>query len=343
MPKVSVIIPVYNVEKYLERCLDSVINQTLKDIEIICINDCSPDNSLEILKKYAKKDSRIQIVDLKENKGAAIARNEGLKIAQGEYIGFVDPDDYVELDFYEKLYNRAVETSADIVKGDVKTHFLDGNVLKSDELNSLINKNKFYFLYNWWSAIYKASLVFNNKITFPDECPKAQDVVFLNRCLIKSKKVVTLEDAYYCHIKREGSLDSSGLPSKHAYSAIRAGEIILQELNEAYSTNSIDNNTYAIFYGKRIINVLVRTYYLTSDVSVKNDCVFQIVDQYNQCLEKEKFDDFFECKLMLKTIRGNDCEKLFELLNKYSAFEQYWRDEFLFNLRQNARKDMQNA
>lgn len=95
-PKVSIIVPVYNVEKYLAKCLDSLVNQTLKDIEIICINDGSTDNSLEILNTYAQKDSRITIID-KKNEGVSAARNTGLNISKGEYIMFVDSDDYLEL------------------------------------------------------------------------------------------------------------------------------------------------------------------------------------------------------------------------------------------------------
>lgn len=113
MPKVSVIIPVYNTEKYLRKCLDSVCNQTLSDIEIICVNDCSPDNSLEILNEYAQKDNRIKVINFEENKGVSIARNTGIDSATGEFIGFVDADDFVDLDFYEKLYNKATETGAD--------------------------------------------------------------------------------------------------------------------------------------------------------------------------------------------------------------------------------------
>ena len=129
MPKVSVIIPVYNTEKYLRRCFDSVVNQTLSDIEIICINDCSTDNSLEILQEYASKDKRIKLIDFKVNKGAAIARNIGIDAATGEYIGFVDSDDFVDLDFYEKLYKKAAETGADAVKGKL---FLYDNEKKTD-------------------------------------------------------------------------------------------------------------------------------------------------------------------------------------------------------------------
>lgn len=113
MVKVSIIVPVYNVEKFLEKCLDSLVNQTLHDIEIICINDGSTDKSLEILKSFANKDKRITVID-KQNEGPSVARNVGLEKAQGEYIGFVDSDDWVDLDFYEKLYNSAINNGADI-------------------------------------------------------------------------------------------------------------------------------------------------------------------------------------------------------------------------------------
>ena len=113
MAKISVVVPVYNVEAYLERCLDSLINQTLSDIEIICVNDGSTDSSPEKLEEFAKKDSRIKIIN-QENGGLSAARNTGIEAATGEYIGFVDSDDYVDLDFYEKLYNAATSHNADI-------------------------------------------------------------------------------------------------------------------------------------------------------------------------------------------------------------------------------------
>ena len=113
MAKISVIIPVYNVEEYLRECLDSVINQTLSDLEIICINDGSEDSSLEILKEYEAKDKRITVID-KKNEGLSATRNLGISLAQGEYISFVDSDDYLDLNFYEKLYHSAKKYDADI-------------------------------------------------------------------------------------------------------------------------------------------------------------------------------------------------------------------------------------
>ena len=117
MPKVSIIIPTYNVENYLRECMESVTRQTLKDIEIICINDGSTDGSLQILKEYANKDSRIVLVD-KKNEGYGVGMNIGLDKATGEYIGIVEPDDFVPLNMYEDLYNAAKENDLDFVKAD---------------------------------------------------------------------------------------------------------------------------------------------------------------------------------------------------------------------------------
>ncbi len=116
-PKVSVIVPVYKAEKYIHRCLGSLVNQTLHDIEIILVDDGSPDNSRKICDDYAAKDNRIKVIH-KENGGVSSARNAGIKAATGEYSIHCDPDDWVELTAYEKLYNKAKETDADMVVCD---------------------------------------------------------------------------------------------------------------------------------------------------------------------------------------------------------------------------------
>ena len=114
--KVSVIIPVYNVEPYLKECLNSIINQTLKDIEIICIDDCSTDNSYQILEEYSKKDNRIIILKNEKNTGGpSTARNKGIDLAKGDYLYFIDSDDYIENNFLEEMYNTAKEYNTDIV------------------------------------------------------------------------------------------------------------------------------------------------------------------------------------------------------------------------------------
>ena len=115
MPKVSVIIPVYNVEKYITQALDSVVNQTLVDIEIICVNDCTPDKSFEIVKEYALKDKRFSLLELELNQGQGVARNKALEIAKGDYIMFLDPDDWYELDACEKAYNQISKNNNEMV------------------------------------------------------------------------------------------------------------------------------------------------------------------------------------------------------------------------------------
>ena len=117
MPKVSVLVPIFNVEQYLEECLDSIVNQTLEDIEIICINDGSTDSSLKIIKKYAKNDPRFVIID-KKNSGYGDSMNMGLKKATGEYIGIVESDDWIEHDMFEQLYKSASENDAEVVKAN---------------------------------------------------------------------------------------------------------------------------------------------------------------------------------------------------------------------------------
>lgn len=178
MPKVSVIIPVYNVEEYLSECLDSLINQTLRDIEIICINDGSTDNSLNILNEYAKKDSRITVLT-QENQGAAVARNKGLDFAKGEYLSILDSDDFFELNMLEKLYNRAVETDAEIVicretavdfENDKKCEFsFRGEIMPNKPVFSgrETKENAFAISRNIaWEKLFKASFIFGNNIRF---------------------------------------------------------------------------------------------------------------------------------------------------------------------------------
>ena len=132
MVKVSIIVPTYNVEQYLAECMDSITGQTLRELEIICVNDGSTDGSLNILKKYAASDDRIIIID-KKNEGYGRAMNDGLDRASGEYVGIVEPDDYVDLHMYEDLYCIAKEKNLDIIKADFYRFVCkkNGEVLKS--------------------------------------------------------------------------------------------------------------------------------------------------------------------------------------------------------------------
>ena len=203
MAKVSVIVPVYNVEKYLKRCLDSLINQTLSDIDIICINDGSKDSSLQILEQYAQKDSRIVIYN-QENSGLSVARNTGLEHASGEYIGFVDSDDWVDLDFYEKLYNSAKNNNADIAVSDfiIEHPNKKPKILKLKEEKIYTTPEDKFMICKVhregcvWNKIYRTEFIHSINLKF---VPKMyyEDRDFTIRSLYFSKKLVTTPNTYY--------------------------------------------------------------------------------------------------------------------------------------------------
>lgn len=243
MPKISVIIPVYNAKDYLKRCLDSVVNQTLKDIEIICVNDCSTDNSIDILNEYAEKYPTVKVIDCKVNGGESKARNIGLDNATGEYLAFVDNDDEIDLDFYEKLYNKAVETNADIVKGDVHIIDYDGNNVTSD-LNKIIKNHdcKLFFTHFWWTAIYKTSLIKENNIRLLENYPLGADVLFLNKAILNCNKLELIDDVFYHYYRREDSGDSKILTFEKLKSVLDIHEMIVDNILSYHSFNKLSLN-----------------------------------------------------------------------------------------------------
>ena len=217
MPKISVVIPVYNTEKYLPRCLDSILGQTLADIEIICINDCSDDGSKNILDEYACRDNRVRVVDFKENKGVSFARNYGIEIATGDYVAFADSDDYLDLDFYENLYIKASQTGADIVKGDLKEIFPNGKIKTYPQNENIIKyKNKYCFYFSFTTAIYRLSLIVDNRCYFNHKLVYIEDLVWLNQIVTHANTVEVVPNVYYNYKRREDSADSPILSDKNA-------------------------------------------------------------------------------------------------------------------------------
>ncbi len=182
--KVSVVIPIYNVEKYIRDCLDSVVNQSLKDIEIICIDDGTPDNSGKIADEYAQKDSRIKVIH-QENHGLPAARNRGIEQANGEYIKFLDSDDSLVLESCEISYNKAKEQDADILIDNYKNQVIDGPIYEL--LQAVV-----------WSGMYRTKFIKNNNIKF-NENVKAygEDQSFNLICNSMASKIVCISDSLY--------------------------------------------------------------------------------------------------------------------------------------------------
>ncbi len=206
---ISIIIPIYNCGQYLEKCLTSVVNQTLKDIQIICINDGSKDNSLEILNEFCTKDQRIEIINLNENRGQSFARNLGLDIAKGDFIGFVDADDFVDLDYYEKLYNEAVKNNCEIAMAGIRLHKRSGKTKIIDNFENKIlsdNNEKISHLNNGSTCtkIFSNNLITKHKIRFPENLIY-EDNVFLIKAVLNSTKICTLHDCLYNYLNNSQS------------------------------------------------------------------------------------------------------------------------------------------
>ena len=209
-PNISIVIPVYNVEKYLRRCLDSIISQNLTNIEIICINDGSTDHSTEILEEYSQKDKRVIVLN-QTNQGLSVTRNTGIKIANGEYVGFVDSDDFVDSDFFEKMYNTAVKLNADIVcagivrENDKKKKILlqyNNSKTYSDTKAKLIAAGIPEHNYSC-NKIYKRELIQNNIF-------KAgilyEDILFTSNIIEKSNILAVTPNTFYHYWKHSNTL-----------------------------------------------------------------------------------------------------------------------------------------
>ena len=233
MPKVSVIIPVYNVEKYLEECLQSVCKQTLKEIEIICINDGSTDNSRQILKDFAKKDKRIVLIE-QENRGVSIARNNGLRAAKGKYIAFVDSDDMVEPDFFEKLYLAAEKYNVDIAAGGYKSMNQKGKIKttsKFSKTGKITDATKrlealLYIAYIW-NKLYKKELIINNQIYFPEH-RTYEDMFWTPAVAIKAQSVCTVPNTFYIYRYNENSITNTTLIDEQKHKNLKEGTQFLK-------------------------------------------------------------------------------------------------------------------
>ena len=214
-PLVSVIVPVYNVEKYLEKCLDSITRQTYENLEIILVDDGSTDDSGRMIDEYKKgtKDKRIRIIH-KKNGGLSSARNAGLELMKGEWVVFVDSDDYISRDFVETLYNLAIKNNAEIATCSFESFSDDGSILKkspswpngamsgTEAINDMFaNKRPAYI----WLSMFRAELFVKNDILFP-EGREFEDIATRVKLLYFAKKVAFSNKRLYSYLIRGGSI-----------------------------------------------------------------------------------------------------------------------------------------
>ncbi len=252
-PKISVIVPVYNAAASLETALRSVACQTLDEIEVICINDGSRDNSLQILNDFAARDSRFMVHSNAENVGVALSRNKGMALAKGEYIGFLDNDDRMEAEMCELLYREAASSNYDMVRCDVKVHeggkitsaaytprFPKGSEELRNEMLSLLlyqfaddPQPTGLWMSGVWNKIYKKELldrygiVYLSEREFPNE-----DFLFNLNVLLKSSRVSFVSRPLYHHYNHPSSLGSASYHYKQYIRIIRTCELAGQKLQE---------------------------------------------------------------------------------------------------------------
>lgn len=211
MPEISVIVPVFNSEKFLKECLDSILSQTYGDLEVICVNDGSTDNSLDILNQYKNSDSRVKVID-KENSGYGASLNMGIDAAQGNYIGIVESDDFIKENMYEELIKLAHQYDAEIVKSNWYSYF--GNFwgggkplcrkeskIRHSQAFKLTNSNEDANLLritpSVWSAIYKKDFLKHYDIKFLETAGASyQDVSFSFKVFALAQRVVFTDEAY---------------------------------------------------------------------------------------------------------------------------------------------------
>lgn len=208
MPKFSIIVPVYNVEKYIGKCLDSIMNQTNKDFEVIVVNDGTKDHSMEIVKNYD-----VKVINQK-NQGLSAARNRGVKEATGEYLLFIDSDDYIEKDLLKELA-KSLKNNPDIVRFQIQEVYEDGKIIKYEE-NPFENKNgeeafseitKYHFVENAWAYLYKKTYYEENKFKFK-EGTIHEDFGIVPLIIIKANRVNSISYIGYNYLQRTGSIMS---------------------------------------------------------------------------------------------------------------------------------------
>ncbi len=245
--KVSVIVPVYNTSRYLEQCLNSILNQTLKEFEVICVNDGSTDDSAKILEKYSQKDKRIVVIN-QDNAGVSAARNAGLDRAKGRYIAFVDSDDYIKKNFLEVLYTTAVNTEADITACDIiyekdgkliSNNYMSRQTFKVKEPVFSTNQDKARFVKSGvvFNKLYKSELLNKNNIRFVKGIKFGEDTyfVFISTCFASS--IALTRGSIYYYRRTSSSVTYDAFNSEMVFDLIKS----LDNINDYIAARPIDD------------------------------------------------------------------------------------------------------
>lgn len=277
---ISIIVPIFNAQSYLDRCITSILNQTYHNLELILVDDGSTDHSLDICKDYASQDSRIIVIS-KTNEGVGVARNEGLKIAKGDYIGFIDSDDYICANMYEVMYKSAVENSADIVQCGHARVSTNGEIIttssyRNDVIDSPAKAFKEYCIrkntdnYSW-SKLYRRTIIEN---VWFGNYHYSEDAYFIIQCFLKCKKMVVISDPLYNYVQTPGSACRRPY-NLHYEDTIKVGEFMYNLTVKTYPELA--------FYFARYTAIWIRYNYLERySLGVSQDILHDYITKYKE-------------------------------------------------------------
>ena len=328
---ISVIIPCYNVEKYLKKCVDSILNQSYKKIEIILIDDCSTDNTWQIIEEYAKTHKNIISIKNEKNSGAGYSRNQALKIAKYELVSFVDSDDYLEEKYYEEMLKTMVENKADVVICDifVKYENVDGTNTRSEAKTD--RKGKLAYIDNGLAAspcnklFHKKDLL---KYPFPERIMN-EDIATVLPILINAKKISYAKDTYYNYIQRKSSVQNSGLNEKR-FDLFKSMDILLEridkEKDKEYLTAIVHNQITMFFFYviPKEKNKKKRLHYLKA---------FNLLSEKYKIKQNNLYWNFLAIqglkhKLYYKTLLGLNTRGFYYLSNELISFYDLYNAKY---------------
>ena len=326
-PKISVIIPVYNTENYLEECLDSILNQTFKEFEVICIEDKSTDNSANILKDYAEKDERVKIIFNEENIGQAESRNKGIEEACGEYISFIDSDDKIDLEAYEKLYNFSKESNQDLILFDTVRYGDKGEIWPSTlhiksiqgekiEKTNILEHEEFIYDTGPWNKLIKTSFLKNSNIRFINKL--YEDLLFSMELFISTNSVGVYPEVKYYWRKRRNKLNKSVTQDRTNIKNIKDRIFIINEIWDLFDSSEKYKCLLNPYYCK-LLDIDFRVYINQID---KGDEEYRhlILNEIKPML-KEIPEEAFEClnsqeKLRYELLIKEDIENLIYIIEQ---------------------------
>ena len=314
MPKVSVIVPIYNVEKYLEKCLDSLVNQTLKDIEIILVNDGSTDNSGQIAKKYANKYKDKIIYLEKENGGLSDARNYGLEYVKGDYISFVDSDDYISKNLYSELV-KYMEKDYDMIKFGILTVDLKNNKIienKSQQFENKTGEEAFDILYKTdkmtevaWGYLYKASFWKENNFKYSINMYH-EDFGLTPLVILKAKKVASTNILGYYYVQSDKSITRNSDENKKlkmSYDLLKFYDNMVKKI-EKYDISKKSKENIKIYY---------------------TNCILLEIKNISSKIERQKYIKEIKKRKMIKNIKARNFKQLVKRIFLSINIDSYLR------------------